>query len=193
LQNGITLTLAANTSKNIKVNNLSLDTTVPTKSYDTSTTYLSDISDSGAVCSINENFTSDLYHKNQNYNGGSINLGGTGYAKGIGVKGNSAILYDLNGNYQTFKAKVGVDNSMSGATNPNPSVIFTVFVDGVCKFDSGTMYKTTAAKDVSIDVTNAQKLCIRMSDNVDDLSNSGNDVGDWADARLVGKAGAGRI
>ncbi|MGE5613704.1 MAG: NPCBM/NEW2 domain-containing protein [Bacillota bacterium] len=190
LNEGVTLTLASNEVKSIQVNNISLDTETTTPhTYDDSVTYLSDCVDAGSsgVYTGSQQF----YSRNKNAAGGPINLAGTIYDKGLGMRSSNAILYDLNGAYETFKARVGIDNSVSGYSDPAPSVNFTVFTDTGLKFDSGTVTVGTAPIDITIDVRGVKKLILRMSNNWDNVSNYNpdghNDLGNWANARLEGK------
>jgi len=98
------------------------------------------------------------------------------------------LLYELNGEYDRFQATVGVDDSVAGKTSPSPSVFFTVFVDGLLRFESGPMFTNTPPKDVNVDVRHARMLMLLMSCNWDDNGRSENDHGDWASARLTGRA-----
>lgn len=189
LQSGVSLTLAANETKSIQVNNISLDTiTQPSHTYDGSVTYLSDSMDAGS-----SGVTSNppFYTRNTKDGGGVINLAGTTYTKGLGMASSKVVMYDLNGAYDTFKARIGIDNSVVGYTNPVPSVNFTVFTDTGLKYDSGTVTVGTAPIDISVDVRNVKKLILRMSNNWDNVSNYNpdghNDLGDWANARVEGK------
>jgi len=94
---------------------------------------------------------------------------------------------ELSGNYDRFQATVGVDDSVLAKTDPPPSVFFTLFVDGLLRFESGPMFSTTPPRDVNVDVRRARMLMLRMSCNWDDNGKSQNDFGDWAGARLIGK------
>src|SRR5574344_2711462 len=56
---------------------------------------------------------------NKNVDGGSLNINGTSYTKGIGTNSNAVIIYNIptDKNYVTFKSKVGYDYAMKNAAN----------------------------------------------------------------------------
>jgi hypothetical protein len=80
-----------------------------------------------------------------------------------------------------------VDGSVATKTNPPPSVFFTVFVDGLLRFESGPMFTNTPPQEVNVDVRHARMLMLRVSCDWDDNGKSQNDHSDWADARLTGR------
>lgn len=61
----------------------------------------------------------NIANVNKNVDGGSLNINGTSYTKGIGTNSNAIIIYNLptNNNYVTFKSKVGYDYAMKNAAN----------------------------------------------------------------------------
>ncbi len=61
-------------------------------------------------------------------------------------------------------------------------MVFQVWLDGQCRFDSGPMTKATPAKPVEVDVAGAAVLELRTLDGGDGISG---DHGNWADAQLV--------
>ena len=201
LEQGIDFTLKANTHKSVAVKNLTLAPVPPPRlySYDSSETYLTSglrvdqyLNASGEMveCALRQTSrTMPKYLVDKSIDGTPISLNGTGYSKGIGVQASSAIFFDLNRQYKTFSATVGIDD----AAGTNASVVFTVFVDGVLAFHSGVMTKSSAPKTVSVGVTNAQKLLLRVSSAWDHADTRGafdvrDDKGDWADAKLTGRA-----
>ncbi|MEC2077639.1 NPCBM/NEW2 domain-containing protein [Metabacillus fastidiosus] len=103
------------------------------------------------------------------------------YAKGIGTHATSTIVYDVTGkNYDLFESTVGVEQNI--INNPNSSVVFQVFVDGVKKYDSGLMKYTTPQKFVQVDIAGASEVKLVLTDN-----GNGNsyDHGAWADAKFI--------
>src|SRR5688572_14129863 len=110
--------------------------------------------------------------------GGAIHINGVTTVKGLGAHAASEVVYNLGGTYARFRARVGMDDEVGS----KGSVAFRVFVDGVQRFDSGTMTNTTAARSVDVDVTGAGTLRLVITDGGD---GSGFDHADWADARLV--------
>ena len=188
LANGIPVSVPATTMKRVEIRALALDSSPPVgpaPTYDASVTHLSELQPYAAQRGTGS--PQPTYRQNQSLDGNPIRLGGESFPKGLGCGANTVLLYELKGNYARFQAKVGVDQEMAAATNPPPSVFFTVHVDGRLRFESGPMFKETAARPVDIDIRNAQMLMLRVSCNWDDHGNNVHDHGDWADARLTGK------
>src|SRR5690606_16343031 len=50
--------------------------------------------------------------KDQSSGGKPMSIGGVSYAKGVGVHSASEIVYNLGGQYTTFQAYVGIDDSV---------------------------------------------------------------------------------
>ena len=99
-------------------------------------------------------------------------------AKGLGVHATSTVVYGLGGGVASFLADVGVDDECES----DGSVVFQVFVDGVKRFDSGTMTGAGATKPVAVNVAGAKQLVLKVTDG-----GNGNacDHADWANARLA--------
>jgi hypothetical protein len=116
--------------------------------------------------------------------GKTITLNGTTYTKGLGTHASSEILVNLNGQYTTFLADVGVDDEVGAAG----SVVFQVYVDDIKVYDSGVMTGASATRSVNIDVTGHAKMQLIVTDAGDGMDS---DHADWANARLVSAAGAG--
>ena len=186
LDRGIPVGVRANTMKRVEVRALALDhPVIPHHRYDASVTHLSEMKPFAAQRGTGS--PQPTYRGDQSLDGHPIRLGGATFAKGLGCGANTVLVYELNGDYDRFQARVGVDQEMAVATNPPPSVFFTVHVDGLLRFESGPMFKDTAPRPVDIEVRGAKMLMLRVSGNWDDHGNSRHDHGDWADARLTGK------
>jgi hypothetical protein len=112
--------------------------------------------------------------------GNVMTLDGVSYAKGFGVHADSRIDFALGGACSAMTAVVGVDDEVG----PNGTVVFQVFVDGVRKFNSGTMTGSMPGTRFTIDVTGGNDLALVMTDNND---GSNYDHGDWADAQVTCK------
>jgi hypothetical protein len=187
LAGGIEVSVPANSTKRVEVRAVSLeDRVVPDQDYDASVTYLSDLTPYAAQCGTD--LPRPAFQYDHSFGGRTIHLGDRDYPKGLGCAANTVLLYRLDGNYERFKATIGVDQELAGETKPPPSVFFTLHVDGMLRFESGPMYKDTAPHDVDVDVRHAQMLMLRMSCNWDYNGNGIHDHGDWAEARLVGRA-----
>jgi hypothetical protein len=187
LADGIAIGVPANSTKHVEVHAVSLEQrAVPDRKYDAGVTYLSDLTPYAAQRGTGS--PQPTFQRDHSFGGQTIRLGSRDCVKGLGCGANTVLLYRLDGNYERFKATVGVDREVAGETTPPPSVFFTLHVDGVLRFESGPMYKDTAPREMDVDVRHGQMLMLRMSCNWDDNGNSIHDHGDWAEARLVGRA-----
>jgi hypothetical protein len=154
--------------------------------YDASVTWLSEREPYAAQRGTG--LPQPTFRQDLGFDGAGLKMAGRGFTRGLGFAANTVLLYDLAEEFQTFHAIVGVDDGVAGQTNPAPSVFFTVFVDGNLRFESGPMLHDTPAKPLEVDVRGARMLMLRMSCNWDDNGKSQNDHGDWAEARLIGRA-----
>jgi alpha-galactosidase len=129
---------------------------------------------------------SDLYYiwrhgnapaSDKNCNDGPIVMGGVTYGKGLGCKGNSRVMYKLNGGAGVFKAIVGLDDSYAGTGTGRFRVYNEDFFGNRVLFDSGNMGRDASPKLIELDVTGVDCLL---------LSFEGKDVfGNWADAKAI--------
>jgi hypothetical protein len=117
---------------------------------------------------------------NKSVGGAPLAVGGKTFDTGLGMHANGEAEYDLEGAYETFEAKVGVDDAVKGM--PGGTVVFQVFADGEKKFDSGLMRAGDAAKPVSINVHGAKMLRLVANDGGDGIAA---DHADWCDAKLT--------
>ncbi len=107
--------------------------------------------------------------------GGTINLNGVLYTKGLGVHSDSDIRFNLNGQYDRFVSKLG----LNGLSHPG-NVIFQVYGDNVLLFDSGTV-TVGNPKSINLSVAGIRELRLVVDKNgVKDF-----DSAVWADARLL--------
>jgi hypothetical protein len=114
--------------------------------------------------------------------GRPLSIGGTAYAKGLGVHANSQIRVYLGGGCTRFTATAGVDDEVGD----NGSVSFEVIADGRSLFDSPVLYGSDGGAAVDVDVTGARWLDL-LVDGDGDVST---DHADWADAKLTCGGGA---
>ena len=110
--------------------------------------------------------------------GNTITLGGTTFAKGLGVHSPSSIEFRPGGNCSSFTASVGVDDEVA----TRGSVIFQVWADGTRLFDSGIMTGSSATRSVNVDITGRTDLRLTVAGGTD-TTNS--DHADWASARVT--------
>ena len=114
---------------------------------------------------------------NRNCSDGPITINGITHSKGLGCKGNSRVMYKLNGKARRFKAIVGLDDSYTGNGTGRFRVYNEDFFGNRILFDSGKMEQGSPPKAVELDVTGVDCLL---------LSFEGKDVfGNWADARAI--------
>jgi hypothetical protein len=119
--------------------------------------------------------------------GTPLTVGGKKFVSGLGMHSDGEAEYDLDGAYDTFDARVGVDDAMKAWPKKGATVVFQVFVDGVKKFDSGLMRAGDAAKPVSVSVRGALSLRLVVLDGGD---GNAADHADWCDAKLTASASA---
>ena len=110
--------------------------------------------------------------------GHPISLGGTVYAKGLGVHAPSSVTYFLDGKCSRVSATVGVDDEKNGAG----SVEFIVSADGKQVADSGVLTNAMGGKPLQADVTGAHNVQLIVTDGGD---GNNSDHADWADAQLT--------
>ncbi len=101
------------------------------------------------------------------------------YQHGLGHHANGQIVLDLAGQFQAFRAEVGVQwqGGQDFAT-----VIFRVLADGKQVFDSGVMREGDAARPVDIPVAGVDELTLVVTDAGDGINC---DCANWVDARLI--------
>ncbi|MET7798817.1 NPCBM/NEW2 domain-containing protein [Streptomyces decoyicus] len=107
--------------------------------------------------------------------GRPIGIGGTGYAKGLGVHAPSEVSFYTGGRCSVFRAQAGIDDE-SGVRG---SVGFEVWADGKKVAASSTVTGADAAKAVSASVAGAQTVRLVVTDGGDGIDY---DHADWADA-----------
>ncbi|GEM_PF-3077163 len=132
------------------------------------------------------------FRRDRSYTGGPLRINGRTYLKGVGSHSWTEIEYDLDGAYERFEARVGIDDSAGPGKG---SVIFRVRLDGEEVFTSPVMVGGKDPVPVRVDVSAGKKLVLvvdythelltvkdgREEDHVLDRA-------DWALARLVKKS-----
>ncbi|MFI5527083.1 NPCBM/NEW2 domain-containing protein [Kitasatospora sp. NPDC051853] len=105
--------------------------------------------------------------------GRALTIGGTAYAKGLGIHATSTVSYYLGGTCTTFTTEVGIDDEVGD----RGTVRFQVLADGVTVADSGTVTGAGRALRLTAPLTGAHELTLRVTDAGD-----GNtyDHADWA-------------
>jgi alpha-galactosidase len=111
--------------------------------------------------------------------GRPITLGGTVYAKGLGVHAPSDVAYYTAGACTSLTATVGIDDEKK---NSKGSVRFLVLADGKQVADSGVVTSTSGGHPLSADVSGAQVVHLVVTDGGD---GNDSDHADWADASIT--------
>ena len=79
-------------------------------------------------------------------------IAGQPQRRGLGTHANSRIVYELSGGgFKRLRAVVGRDEHAGDGT-----IVFQVWLDGQCRFDSGPMTNATPGKPVEVDVAGAE-------------------------------------
>jgi beta-galactosidase GanA len=115
--------------------------------------------------------------ENQPGDGRPITLGGTVYAKGLGVHANGAVTLNLGGNCTRFTATVGVDDEVGNSG----SVRFSVLGDGATLAETPALTGSSPSAALDVDLTGIRQLDLMIGDAGD---GNGLDHADWAEARL---------
>ena len=117
------------------------------------------------------------YRRDQSLDGGPLKLKGKAYAKGIAVHSHSVLTYAVDGEYETFKATVGFDESSQGRGR----VACRVLGDGRELFAEPDLAATGEPVTVDVALPGVKQLSLEVD------YGEGEDTGDrviWADARL---------
>jgi hypothetical protein len=118
------------------------------------------------------------YRVNQSQAGGPLQIGGTRFGRGLGVRSRSDLTYELAAGYKAFAAVIGVDAAAGGAG----SVIFRVLGDDKVLYESPVVRGGDEPRAVRVDVSGV--LLLRL---VVDFADNGDigDYADWGNARLL--------
>ncbi|MER5428589.1 beta-galactosidase [Streptomyces sp. NPDC002588] len=109
--------------------------------------------------------------------GRPLSIGGTTYAKGLGVHANSQVRVYLGGGCTRFTATAGVDDEVGDSG----SVSFQVIADGRSLTTTPVVRGSDDGTHIDVDVTDARWLDL-LVDGDGDVSA---DHSDWADAKLT--------
>jgi hypothetical protein len=111
----------------------------------------------------------------------ALRLGGRVCRKGIGTHAPSEILWGLDGGYERFRATVG-------AAEAGGTVVFQVFGDGQCLFDSGRLHGLREVRQVDLPLAGVQVLRLVVTDAGDGITA---DMANWGMARLQRRTAPG--
>lgn len=141
-------------------------------------TYLSDLE----PIEKDESSTEDLifpFRKDRNLYGGPLRLKNVTYSRGLAIHSRTMLTYDLGGDYQLFRAILGVDNVVRYENGVAVKVNVVIEADGRELF-RGEVTSKDEPKPLALDVKNVRKLRITVAAPLLDL---GQQV-DLADARV---------
>jgi hypothetical protein len=110
--------------------------------------------------------------------GGPVSINGRSFEKGIGVHSYTELVYEIQGQYESFAATIGIDD----AARPRGNVVFRVLGDGTPLFESGPITGQDAPKDVVVDVSKVNTLTL-IVDYGEELDLA--DCANWGGARLL--------
>ncbi|MDP0588048.1 MAG: tandem-95 repeat protein [Candidatus Endonucleobacter bathymodioli] len=116
-----------------------------------------------------------------NYVGGTISIGGTTYDKGLVMHaetgGISEVTYEVPDGATNFTSIIGIDDYTASG-----SVVFSVVVDGVTVYTSGTRTGSDAGVSIDIDISGANSITLQ----VDDIDGILSDHAAWGNPTFVG-------
>ncbi|MBI3979978.1 MAG: NPCBM/NEW2 domain-containing protein [Chloroflexi bacterium] len=111
--------------------------------------------------------------------GGPLSLAGETFDRGLGTVPVSEIVYHLDGLYDQFTARIGVDD----ATPPGPNgARFLLFVDEVLRYESDVLRRGDPPVVIEVTLNGARALRLAV---VDVRQTETPLYADWADARLL--------
>jgi hypothetical protein len=107
-----------------------------------------------------------------------MRVGDQSFERGIGMHSQSALTYDLPGEFSRLAAVIGID---AGAA-PLGNVVFRVTADGKEAFNSGPVTGRDAPRTINVAVAGAKRvqLIVEFGEDLDI-----GDQGDWGNARLI--------
>ena len=130
--------------------------------------FLSDLLWETANCQINE------VKRDVTSQGFAQTIDGVVYEKGIGVQGNSEVIYDLNSQYYRFTSDIGFDDSKTQS-----SAFFEVIGDGIELFNSGELYPEDELMTIDLNIENIDQLILKTTS-----SNEWDGILNWGNARV---------
>jgi len=133
-----------------------------------------------------EIYLSDLYYiwKSGNtpaydtaFGGQPIRIADRVVNKGIGAKGKSALMFQVNGRADRFRATVTMDDASPQDATGRFRVYNEDFFSNKVLWDSGQMTRDSPAKEIDVTVKDVQCLML--------VFDGKNALGNWADARVI--------
>jgi alpha-galactosidase len=113
-----------------------------------------------------------------------IQIGDVHFAKGLGMHANGNAVFQLNGKFTRFTAKVGIDNNAD--TAGRGSATFAVKVDGKQVVITPVLHGRNAPQSIDVPLDGAKQLELVVGDGGDGMFY---DQSDWGDASVTDAAG----
>jgi hypothetical protein len=111
--------------------------------------------------------------------GNPLTIGGTVFAKGLGMHAAGELTIWLGGACTGFAAQVGIDDEVTGSGSVDFQLVGD---DGTALAASGVLRSADGAKPLTADVTGVKVLTLRVTDGGDGKNY---DHADWANPRLT--------
>jgi hypothetical protein len=129
-----------------------------------------------------------VFDGDEAFSGLPLSVGGQRYERGVGMRANSEVEYDLKGLFETFSAHVGADDAIN---SQGAAVEFVVLGDGKELWRSGVMKKGEGAKPLKVDVRGVRRLVLRVTWGGEGAgTRAGRTLADWAEASIRKRSGA---
>lgn len=120
---------------------------------------------------------------NESIAGTPISITGRRFVRGLGVVG-SKVTVPLDGKFRRFQSWVGMDTACIKNYFDRSRPTFEVWVDGVKRWDSGTMLPGDDARFADVDVAGGKSMDLVIR-TVEIRGHNGSNWCDWGDARLL--------
>ncbi|PEE32646.1 NPCBM/NEW2 domain-containing protein [Bacillus cereus] len=118
------------------------------------------------------------FNKNKSFYSTPLSINGVKYETGIGTHSRSEIGYDLNGQYTSLTANVGVDDQVAKG---HGSVQFVVKADGKVLYESAVKKSGDPAEQIKVNISETKKLELIVLDADGSIVN---DHANWANIKL---------
>jgi hypothetical protein len=117
--------------------------------------------------------------RDKSVSGGRLRVGlAEHFDKGLGVHARSAITFALAGKWDTFKAKIGLDDEAGGKGD----CLFQVLADGKSIYEQRKTGHDVGTTEVKLSITGCQELTLLVEPGAGlDMADHAN----WCDARLI--------
>ncbi|MGH7193250.1 MAG: NPCBM/NEW2 domain-containing protein, partial [Candidatus Saccharimonadales bacterium] len=117
------------------------------------------------------------YRRDQGFDGGPLKLKGKNYAKGLAAHSRSVLTYAVDGQYESFKATVGFDETGRGRGR----VVCRVLGDGRELYAQPDLRATAEPAEIEVPLAGVKQLALEI--DFGEFEDTGDRVL-WADARI---------